>query len=101
MTNAELIRTLSRKTRYQHQGDSTIYVEITAKENEAVISALSATIPRETAKIKPTIADSLKSLWAIDDMGSWHFKKWYEIADCPSTYLYWFVMPEAPTEGTL
>jgi len=60
------------------------------------IEAISATIPRETAQVKPTREDNSKCLCAIDDMGSWHFKKWYEIADNPSTYLYWLIMPTAP-----
>ena len=60
----------------------------------SIIRELSRSRIRVTAEEKPTREDRLGCLCALDDMGCWNFKKWYEIADCPLTYVLWFVMPD-------
>ena len=61
---------------------------------KSLLSTLSRAKIRVTAKEKPTREDGRGCLCALDDMGDWNFKKWYQIADCPSTYVAWFIMPD-------
>jgi hypothetical protein len=64
---------------------------------ESTISALSATIPRETAKCKPTEEDEY--VIAFDrDIDLWELHTAYVTANNPETYPFWLPMPAAPED---
>ena len=92
MNANELIKKLERAKGvvYNEMGCDELIV-LAIEESQKIIDRARI---RVTAEEKPTREDGIGCLCAIDDMNCWHFKKWYEIADCPSTYVLWFIMPD-------
>lgn len=93
----EMVRDGIFKKRIVLRDESILYVQDPTIKNE-ILSALIRGETHITATNPPTSDMATETLCAFDDGGDWNFKKWYEIADSPSTYVIWVVLPNVYTQ---